>query len=46
MADLAQMVVAAAIGERFDLELQHVGHVQHDRLAGRGPSRDLGDHGD
>ena len=29
------MVVAAAIGERLDLELQHVGHVQHDRLAGR-----------
>ena len=35
MADLAQMAVTATIGERFALQLQHVGDVQHDWWRGR-----------
>jgi len=35
MACLAQMIIAAAIGERLGLELQHVGHGQPVGLRGR-----------
>ena len=34
MACLAQMIIAAAIGERLGLKLQHVGNGQHGGLGG------------